>query len=90
MRTMDDVERARELIEGMELPDWVLRVRVRPYIDSEDKLALQVISVIPPEFRPDLRQWAGRSNAIYDLLVSEGITLYPYMRFVGLGDPDAR
>ncbi len=90
VKTMDSVERAIELIEGMEHPEWILRTEVSAYWDSGGELSLLVTNVQREDAPPlDAHRWAARGFAVQDALDAEGIDLYAYMHFTRDNDPHA-
>ena len=89
MKIMDDVERARELIGAMDHPEWLVRITVEKILDLEDEPAIRVKAVMRRGFRLDPNSRAEHHERIHHCLDSAGIAFFPYMRYVGEGEPGA-
>ena len=86
---MDDVERARTVIDGMEHPEWVVRARASRMLDLDGEPTVEVLSVLRRGRRPDIHEQYIHFEAVSALLRDTNISLYPYFRYVGEGEPDA-
>lgn len=88
---MDELTRIRQVLEQMDVPEWVVRMHPELIYDSQDERAVAIrVVVIDSAIAQPL---PGRPRGMFRVDVIKafqeaGIELYPYVRFIAESEAD--
>ena len=82
---MNELERITEVLDGMDLPDWVVSLSAELTYDTDGERAVAICAIVEDRVidrsPPDRPRSMFRVDVI-DALRTAGIELYPFVRFV--------
>lgn len=85
-------EQVDRILGQLDLPGWVARIRAEPKRDEYDEPAIDVLVVVRSGER-EIFSEGGTLNEvarqIHDVLLANGIELWPFVRFVSADEIEA-
>lgn len=90
---MDTLERIREIVEGIGVPEYVVEVIYEPFTDSSGDPAVLIYIVFADEATEVEDDFYARASAlrepITDAILQAGIEWFPHVRFRSQSEQEA-